>query len=138
MSEPDLIIEDEDQLVFVEVKYHSQNGIRSGYPKFSKYIIGNEGLFSLTPDAVARAGHYELTRNWIAGTALANQRGRSFVLVNLAGESCRQSAGAFAQMLSQPPERRFMFVAWPELLGRLTQPLEPWFGEYIRLRGLSE
>jgi hypothetical protein len=134
LSEPDFIAEDDSRLVFVEVKYGARNDCKPRYKGFPQYLKGRDDLFVHTSDQVATAGYYELVRNWVAGSTLAERRGKKFVLVNLAGEACRPTANAFAQSLQLTGQRGFRFVAWNELVNRLNQPLEPWFARYLRIR----
>lgn len=137
MSEPDLIMEDATRLVFVEVKYFSENDCKPNYKGFSRYLAQASHLFQ-NCDAVAKAGHYELVRNWVVGASLAKERNKCFTLINLAGDSCRTSAEAFARSLVQSPERNFKFVTWNEAVNRLQPPLAPWFASYLHQRKLGE
>jgi hypothetical protein len=138
MSEPDVIFETADQLVFVEVKYRSLNDKRPNYRGFPPYLNGNGINFVVGSNEVVTAGFYELTRNWVIGSALARIRDKHFILVNLAGEHCRQSADEFKRMLIQGPQKQFQFVAWRELLSRIPEPLDAWFQNYTKFRRISE
>lgn len=136
MSEPDLILENDDLLLFVEVKYESANDRRPGYRGFPAYLADAARLFLVSPDQVASEGYYELTRNWVVGATLAQLRNRRFMLVNLAAEACRESADKFGQTLNQTDDRRYRFTAWKELLAPVPVPRATWFDDYCKLRRL--
>lgn len=137
LTEPDVILEDDDYLVFIEAKYNSPNDVTSKASKFSRYLNGQGDLFVKTTTEVIDEGYYELTRNWVIGSKLAGRRNKRFVLINLTRENNCQSAGSFAQLIQQTNDRRFKYIAWPDLLNRLHAPLEQWFREYVNLRGLQ-
>src|SRR5687768_984731 len=76
-------------------------------------------------------GFYELTRNWVAGSLLAERLNVRFTLINLAPRSCAESASRFAHTVTQSPVAQFQFLDWHQFLSRLS-PLTPWFDKYIR------
>jgi hypothetical protein len=133
LSEPDVILIGLGLLVFVEVKYREVNSSEPFYRHFNRYLQHRQGLFTSTP-AVEQAGYYELVRNLVIGSLLATQLNRPFLLVNLGDTPCLPSAQAFQRLLVDPS--LFRFVSWSDLVGRLQQPVEQWFADYLRTRRL--
>lgn len=135
LTEPDVILLSSNRLVFVEVKYRSKNSKESRHEKFNKYLSRIDAFFAASAETVKQMGYYELVRNWVVGQTLARKLGITFTLVNLANPSEAASAAQFARLLSEP--QNFLFVSWPELIERLRHPLDAWFGEYARAKGLG-
>ena len=136
LTEPDVVILSGDLLVFVEIKYRSLNSCRPEYRHFDRYLSVGRNLFAMDPDHVKDEGYEELVRNWVVGSTLARSMGKRFLLMNLTGDACRGSAAHFAESLEQTPEQIFRHVTWRALLGRIKQPIEPWFASYLQTKGL--
>ncbi len=129
-SEPDLIVEDDATILFVENKLASGNGTMPSDPANpKKYLTGFDAWFSTvfrpssSFQAVAVEGEmYELMRLWLIGTRAAHEAGRRFVLVNV----MRQAATAEADIESrfglharQEESRRFVRLTWERIRDRV-------------------
>jgi hypothetical protein len=138
-SEPDLIIEDDETLLFIESKLLSGNRTVPSDPSNpKKYETGIRGWFatvfrtSATFQSVAvDAKLYELMRHWLIGSRIANEAGKRFVLVNLVRaaaktESCiHDRFGAHALLDSD--SRDFVRLTWERIrdLVVLSEPPNP-------------
>ena len=133
-SEPDVIVVWPELVVFVEAKYRSANERRPRHPNFPRYLDRPE-LFAATPDAVATAGYYELTRNWRIGAALADAlQVPDFLLVNLGPpDKLEAEAEAFASLLARSGSRDFVFWSWSDIL-EAAAPVEAWLDRYASER----
>lgn len=123
-SEPDLIIEAEGKLIWVEAKLGSPNETA---PKDSsntkKYLSGGdrwfEKAFVSDYEAVAlKAKRYELMRLWLLGTWIAQETGKEFHLINLVREQSREEL--FRSHLSALPNAHFSVATWEQVYHWLT------------------
>jgi hypothetical protein len=96
-SEPDLIIEDDATLFFVESKFTSSNQIVPSDPtNAKKYETGFDAWFrhvfqpSTSFKSISvEAKLYELMRLWLLGSRIAFDAGKRFVLVNVVREGAK-------------------------------------------------
>jgi len=130
-SEPDIIFEDDNLLVFVENKWLSGNKTKptdTGNPK--RYVTGGEGWFgkvfkpTTTFEKIAvDAKLYELMRLWLLGSWFADRAGKQFLLVNVV--RAEKELGIEAHLgahIESDPRRRFRRFTWEELYSSLIQP----------------
>lgn len=115
LSEPDIIIETDNTVVFVEAKFTSPNE-RGKSEKLDKYVSGD---WAVNRSQLRAAGMYELVRNWAIGmawTRMGRRKGR-FVLVNLVRESDERSIEEeFGALVTQNAPQRFRRVTWESLV----------------------
>ena len=137
-SEPDVLIDfDVRGLVVVEVKYRSGNDWKDpGYRGWPTYTRNTDAF--LDSDRLVATGCYELARYWRLGWDLAEER--PFTLVNLAPPSLfagpeGEKLDQFEACLQVRPERRFVRVAWDQLVEAVPDPPE-WFTGYVQKRSL--
>lgn len=129
LSEPDLMLVSENDLIFVEVKYRSLNSRQREYKNFGRYLKKAPGMFR-SPIQVSRAGFYELTRNVVIASALAKAlRIANWKVVNLASTRCQKSAVEFQKLLTTP--NHFEFWSWNQLLASIPTPRAAWFQDYL-------
>ena len=130
LSEPDAIVVWPDLVVLVEAKFRSANELRPNYRGFPRYL-DRPDLFAVSPDEVATAGYYELTRNWRIGTALAESLGiPAFLLLNLGPpEKIEVDADLFGALVARSPAHDFASCSWSDVL-EAAQPIEPWLDRY--------
>lgn len=92
-SEPDIIVESEDVLYWIEAKFLSSNKTIPTNPNDSKkYLSGGDKWYErvfVSPYGIVAVEQkfYELMRFWLLGTWSAKKLGKRFVLVNLVRES---------------------------------------------------
>jgi len=60
-SEPDIIIETENKIIFIEIKYHSKNVSKCDKNKVKKYV---KSKYYKDEDKAIKSEYYELIRNW--------------------------------------------------------------------------
>lgn len=77
-TEPDVIIELNNRIILIEVKYRSPNDFKKDTRRLQKYCVPN-----LVRHEVIDSGQYELLRNWAFATRLS-EGGGSFEVINLA------------------------------------------------------
>lgn len=133
-SEPDVIVLWPSLLVFVEAKHGSANDRQPDYAGYSTYLPA-PGRFSADEQAVRREGSYQLTRNWVMGSTLAEALGVCFILVNLGPSGIAHHAEGFAALLRQSSSRRFEHRTWRQVLDSATIP--EWLADYAREHGLQ-
>ena len=134
LSEPDVIVVWHDLVVLVEAKFRSANELRPNYRGFSRYL-DRPDLFAVSPDEVAAAGYYELTRNWRIGTELAERlRVPGFLLLNLGPpEKIEVDADLFGALVARSVEHDFASCSWSDVL-EAAQPIEAWLDRYASER----
>jgi hypothetical protein len=133
-SEPDVIALWPSLLAFVEAKHGSTNDRKPHYAGYSTYLPV-VGRFSVDDQAIRREGSYQLVRNWVMGSMLAEALGVSFVLVNLGPPGIAHHADDFAALLLQSSTRRFEHRTWRHVFDAVTVP--EWLVEYAREHGLQ-
>ena len=122
-SEPDLVIDDDRLLVFVENKFLSTNRTRPSMSWCSKrYTTGGDGWFSnvfaLFSDfqSIAVADElYQLMRLWLIGSWIADQQNKAFVLINVLRSQDKEEANIearFGKHIQTSPRRRFVRLTW--------------------------
>ena len=125
-SEPDVILETPEVLVFVEAKLGSGNKTTPSDPsRRDRYVIGGNGWHSSvflpgsTFDVVAvEEEKYELLRLWLLGTWSAAQTGKRFVLVNLLRDGVVNEADIeqrFGRHIQSDDRRSFVRTTWEQV-----------------------
>jgi hypothetical protein len=135
-TEPDVVIDAGDAgVIFIEVKLHSGNEVRSNELVFNRYL--DQGAFS-DGSSVTKSGYYELVRNWRLGTAMA--RNRPFHLVNLGPgiifDDPRQQDRwqVFMAGIGAQNGRHFHRARWDNVLSTLSDPTLAWIREFVQKR----
>lgn len=132
VSEPDIILFNDDLLLFVEAKFGSGNvtpsrlgeaEARINNPK--AYVSGGDNWFNEVFEAdfatVLRDRKYELLRFWLFGSWIAQTTNRRFVFVNLVRDSVESTIEAdFGRHIRQTDGRRFVRHTW-ESIDRLLE-----------------
>ena len=134
-SEPDLIIETNGNIYFIETKLDSGNKTKPGKPdNKKKYETGGNNWFNeafksgVDFDKVANAeSFYELMRFWLMGTWISNsQMDRNFYMINLVlGKKERDVEHQFGRHIGYNETRVFKRLTWEQiysLIERLAPP----------------
>lgn len=135
VSEPDIILLTDDDLIFVEAKFGSGNKTpakladaeaRIKNPK--RYLTGGNQwyaeVFDNTFEVVMRDQKYELLRFWLLGSWLADKLGKRFILANLVRRTKETNIEKeFVRHISQTERRCFVRWEW-ESLGPLLEKLK--------------
>jgi hypothetical protein len=122
-SEPDLIVDSDDALIWIEAKITAPNRTRPSNPGYSlpAYRRGGacwfDAVFNSNPKAIAvDAQLYELMRFWLLGTWIAAQTGRDFHLVNLVRDGYELDVEQrFGAHIKPGPGRRFARMTWEQI-----------------------
>jgi len=128
-TEPDVIIELSDKLIFIEVKYLSQNEIKTNESLFTKYLISD-----IETEILLRSGHYELYRNWAFAANLSD--GKNFQLINLGpkklfNDKNRDMLSQFEKSLKSV-NGKFVKMSWEEIVEKINNSeYETWFKSYL-------
>jgi hypothetical protein len=123
-SEPDLIVQTDQILFFIEAKLTASNETkpsRSNHPK--QYVSGGDGWWNhaFVPGAdyaqiAEKERKYELMRFWLLGTWMAKESGRGFRLINLVrGTSEKDVEAGFRKWLAQDMKEHFRRVSWESI-----------------------
>jgi len=120
-SEPDVIVLWSDLLVFVEAKHSTANDSQPNYTGYGTYLPAPD-LFTASDEQIRAEGSYQLTRNWVIGTKLAEQLKVPSRLVNLGPAGIASHAAGFAALLCQNPQRRFEHRTWQQVFEVVTPP----------------
>lgn len=131
-SEPDLIVDDDDVLAFVENKVRADNRTPGKDKKPKLYATGGGGwwgqAFASASDfnRVAVDGRfYELMRFWLLGSWTAHQAGKRFLLVNVVrGDDNNESdiEARFGAHIQAGPQRRLVRATWEQVYKGIVQP----------------
>ncbi|MDP2997632.1 MAG: hypothetical protein Q8N47_09095 [Bryobacterales bacterium] len=137
LSEPDVIVAGDSEVVFIEAKYRSGND-HAGRDdaRWNRYLSNTEAFAD--PALIRGSGLYELARNWRIGWDFAGE-GR-FALINLAPPELfsheEVALEMFERGLRAARGRHFHRWTWKMLLDLL--PVHPqWLVEYCRQRNIS-
>ncbi len=133
-SEPDLIVETDDAIFWIEAKFLSGNETRPSNPNDSKqYITGCERWFDRvfqSPFGVVAVDKqfYELARFWLLGSWGTAQAGKRFYLVNLVRDQKERNVEReFGGHINVQSDRQFKRAAWEDLY-RFVQGCDPGTG----------
>ncbi|MBC5842622.1 hypothetical protein H8R23_14505 [Flavobacterium sp. F-380] len=124
-TEPDVIINLKDKLVFIEVKYKSPNDIQTNIEKFKKYSINDYDI-----DSLAKNGLYELYRNWAFVSELS--KGNKFELINLGfnkhfGGKNKAKLEEFEKLI-ETNNGKFVQLSWKQIFDKLSEhEYDQWF-----------
>jgi len=121
-SEPDLIVDSDDALFFIEAKLTATNETTPSNPKeLKRYLTGGNNWY----DAVFRFDYqtiasnekkYELLRFWLLGTWIAKQQDLDFYLVNLVlSERERDIEAIFKKHIHENQRRKFVRITWEDI-----------------------
>ena len=121
-SEPDIIVETDHELFWIEAKFLSGNETVPSDPRNSKkYLIGGDCWFDRVFKSPFRTiavekKLYELTRFWLLGTRAAYLTGKSFYLVNLVREEREKFIKEeFAAHILEQQGRKFRRASWEDI-----------------------
>jgi hypothetical protein len=123
-TEPDLIICSKNHLIFVEAKFTSGNDTAPSKEDYlEKYIVANDGwyanVFKKDIKTVSmKDKKYELMRNYLLGTWLAQRYQKKFILFSLS--PAKYDFGGlqdFRNSIHENDQFRFIFSFWEELRG---------------------
>lgn len=128
-TEPDVIIELPDQIIFIEIKYLSSNEVKNNDLIFSKYLVSE-----ILETDLLRSGHYELYRNWAFVSTLSN--GKKFELINLGPEKLfndkNKSKLALFEKSLKSKRGKFTKLSWENIIDRVSQSsCDEWFKNYL-------
>jgi hypothetical protein len=126
-SEPDVIINLDNKLIFIEVKYRSKNEIQSDKTKFAKYKI-----LGMDFDKAIKSGHYELVRNWAFASQLSN--GRDFELINLCPERLFNDTNKLDLFEQSINNKKGVFrkISWEQMIDNIKKETHSqWFIDYL-------
>lgn len=132
-SEPDVILDDDNVLVFIECKLSAGNSTKPSDPDNPKlYLSGGDSWFGTIfhPDATftkiaVEKRLYELMRLWLLGSWIAAQAGKRFLLVNVVREGAKIESDIEARFaaLTQPnPQRAFVRCTWERIYSEFVLP----------------
>lgn len=130
-SEPDIIVDDADLLVFAENKWLSGNRTKPTDPTNPKqYVTGDDGWFAkvFKPTTTFQkiavdAKLYELMRLWLLGSWIAERAGKRFLLLNIV--RAKKEADIEARLgahLEPSPLRSFRRFTWESLFTSVVRP----------------
>lgn len=117
-SEPDVIVESEGQMIWIEVKLSSTNNTTPSDPSDTKgYLTGGDAWFkkAFTADynmVAVTNQRYELMRLWLLGSWIALREGAEFYLINLVSERRRENI--FASQIAALPGTHFVCATWEQ------------------------
>jgi hypothetical protein len=131
-SEPDVIINAEDTLVFIEAKFTSGNEtVGNSEAALVRYSESEQRWYEkvFTADvwqvAVERK-KYELMRYWLLGTWLANEMGKHFVFMSVTPiDRDRDLPEQFKPLIRETKTREFRHTCWEEVRSFIYQNLPP-------------
>ncbi|MFY0544971.1 hypothetical protein [Brevibacillus sp. H7] len=131
-SEPDLIINSEDTLVFIEAKFTSGNEtVGNSKDALIRYAEREDRWYDnvFTTDVwnvAVECKKYELMRYWLLGTWIANEMGKHFVLMSLTAIDRDQDLPArFRPLIRETDTREFRHTCWEEVRSFIHQNLPP-------------
>jgi hypothetical protein len=134
LSEPDIILEDELSILFIEVKFGSANDSQTPSEKWMKY--DNQKYFNQSIMQVPDLKEYQLIRNWCIGNLLSEKTGKKFKLINLVfSDTTPDDLSIFKSILNQTENASFKRMNWQILLEDFLQSNdETWLVSWLETR----
>jgi len=134
LSEPDIILEDSDSVVFFEVKLSSSNDYQTPSDKWNTYK--NNSYFQKDITTLSGKYPYQLFRNWYIGNKFAEQKNRKFYLINLVLKRPKdKETELLKSIINETDSSRFKTITWNELLNNcFTKELPEWLITWLRNR----
>lgn len=143
-SEPDLVIVDDNNVVFIEAKLTASNktpggkgdaAVRAANPK--SYISGGSGwfrsVFCADYATIVLDRKYELLRFWLIGTWIARSSGRRFHLANLGrARAERDIEAAFGRYIRSGDVGSFRRATWEDVWAFVASSGDPKRGQLAR------
>lgn len=132
-SEPDMAIETDRSIIFIEAKFNSGNATVPSNPieSIDRYSKGGNNwgkkVFSEPLKEVAtKRKRYELMRFWLLGSWMANESKKDFYLVNLVRDFSRENLEdtfrpAIKESTDSPNIRMLKRVTWEEIYDLLEE-----------------
>ena len=127
-SEPDIIVEADNAVFWIEAKFLSTNETAPSDPNaLKKYLSGGGKWYSQVINAnfetiAVKQKLYELTRLWLLGSWAADKIGKRYYLVNLVRETKEQSIQeSFGQHINADPKRSFLRITWEDIYRFISQ-----------------
>lgn len=125
-SEPDIIIETDRALFFIEAKLTADNetpskkDIDKTIENSKKYTTGGknwfDSVFTSHYETIVREQKYELLRFWLIGTWIAKQRGLNFYLINLVLSDREKNIEViFRKHIRETQNRKFLRITWEDI-----------------------
>ena len=118
-SEPDIIINTANAILFIDAKMIMDNNTKPANGRLrKKYLKGGshwyQQVFRSDYQQVAiEDKKYELMREWLLGTWMATRRGTDFYLINIAREGKEEDIeAAFGEHIYSDQGRRFVRITW--------------------------
>lgn len=130
-SEPDLIIEDDNDILFIEAKFSSGNKTTPSNPSDPKrYLTGGNSWFADMfaektgfLDVAVNDKLYELMRLWLIGSWIADRQNKTFHLVNLVRATEETDiTSRFGTHIRSDEGNRFSRVTWEDIFRHIVQP----------------
>ena len=126
-SEPDVIMETENKMIFIEVKYQSINANKCNKEEIEKYLISD---YYKDIYLARNSEYYELIRNWSIGNKLSGEK--EFYLFNIglknnfSKENLDDKYNYFINSLKN--ESRFKRFYWEGLIDDLKmKDIDSWY-----------
>jgi hypothetical protein len=130
-SEPDMIINSEDMIIFIEAKFTSGNEtVGNSEAALIRYSESEnrwyEKVFAADIWNVAvESKKYELMRYWLLGTWIANEMGKHFVLMSVTPiDRERDLPGQFKRLIRETNNREYRHTCWEEVRSFINQNLQ--------------
>jgi hypothetical protein len=123
-TEPDVIIDSDDHIIFIEAKFTSGNhtkprneSVLDKYAKSNNYWY--EKVFQKDIKVVSiEMEKYELMRNYLLGTWLGHKYNKKFTLLSLNAVNFSKEEGlSFRDCLIENNQSRYIYSVWEELRG---------------------
>lgn len=131
-SEPDMAIETDQSVIFIEAKFNSGNTTEPSNPKVSLPNYSNGGdywsrkVFSEPLEIISlERKRYELMRFWLLGSWMANESKKDFYLINLVrkanSEKLEKTFKPAIKESIDSPVRMVKRVTWEEIYHMLEE-----------------
>jgi len=121
-SEPDIIINTDKALFFIEVKFTAGNETSpSNKNNSKKYESGGNNWFSTVFKSDYKTiavieKKYELLRFWLLGTWMAKQQDKNFYLINLVlSKNEKDIENVFKRHIRENKRREFFRISWEDI-----------------------
>jgi hypothetical protein len=119
-SEPDIIIETENKILFIEVKYNSANSYEKSLRKIERYL---KKEYYSDIEKAKKSLYYELIRNWSIGNKISKNKEYYLLNIGLKRKFDNENKNARIKLFQESLNNKsnFIRITWENIMENLNK-----------------